>query len=85
MSMWRTNPYRSPCEVLREINDLFQDDTAKDKYVRKLLAECEVMSKDMSIHLTKYEPNYHKKWKSNVNANADIKFRERKEYKFHKI
>ena len=91
MSMWRTSAYRSPCEVLREINDLFQGDTNKDKVVRKLLAEAEEKAKDMSIHLTKYEPNYYKKWERNINANSDFVFRQRdhdtplETYKYHKL
>ena len=85
MSMWRTSAYRSPCEVLREINDLFQGDTDLDRIVRKKLAEAENKAKDMSIHLSKYEKNYYKKWERNVDANSDDAFRTRKEYKFHKI
>ena len=85
MSMWRTSVYRSPCEVLREINDLFQGDTEKDIRVRGLLADAENKAKDMSIHLTVYEENYYKKWDKNKDANRDTKFRTRKEYKFHRI
>jgi len=85
MSMWRTSPYRSPCEVLRKINDMFQGDTEKDKHVRMLLAEAEGKAKDMSIHLSKYEPNYFMKWDLNKEANRDDAFRSRKEYKYDKI
>ena len=45
MSMNNANYMRSPCEVLREINDLFQGDTEKDEKVRKLLAEAEAKTK----------------------------------------
>ena len=85
MSMWKTSVYRSPCEVLRKINDMFQGDTEKDKTVRRLLAEAESKAKDMSIHLSEYEPNYFMKWDLNKEANCDDEFRSRKEYKFHKI
>lgn len=85
MSMTRTSAYLSICETLREINDLFQGDTKKDRIVRKKLAEAEDKAKDMSIHLHKYEPEYYKKWQQNVNANSDDVFRSRETYKFYKI
>ena len=85
MSMWRTSVYRSPCEVLREINDLFQGDTEMDKRVRKLLADAESKAKDMSMHLTVHEKNYSKKWEVNKDSNRDVVFRTRSEYKYHKI
>jgi len=85
MSMWKTSVYRSPCEVLRKINDMFQGDTEKDKTVRRLLAEAESKAKDMSIHLSEYEPNYFMKWDLNKEANRDDAFRSRKEYKYDKI
>ena len=85
MSMWRTSAYRSPCEVLREINDMFQGDTEKDKKVRQLLSEAESKAKAMSIALTVYEPNFYKGWDRNKDANRDDAFRTRKEYKFEKI
>ena len=83
--MWRTSAYRSPCEVLREINDRFQGDSEFDKWVREKLAEAEMKAKDMSIHLTVYEENYYKKWERNKDANRDDAFRTRKEYKFHQV
>ena len=83
--MWRTSTFRTPCEVLREINDLFQGDTEKDKTVRRLLAESESKAKDMSHHLTVYEPKYFEKWDLNKEANRDDAFRTRKEYKYDKI
>ena len=91
MSMWRTGAYRSPCEVIREINDLFQGDGELDKVVRKKLAEAEAKAKDMSIHLSKYEPNYYKKWELNEDANEDFTFRQKghnepkETYKYHKL
>lgn len=74
--MWRTSAYRSPCEVLREINDLFQEDTEEHKLIRRLLADAESKAKDMSKHLTVYEPNYYKKWEKNKNANEDFTVRQ---------
>ena len=89
--MWRTSPYRSPCEVIREINDMFQGDTGIEKRVRKLLAEVEAKAKDMSIHLSKYEENYYKKWEKNLDANEDFLRRQKdhntpkETYKYHKL
>jgi len=91
MSMWRTSAYRSPCEVVREINDMFQGDSFQDQEVRKLLAEVEAKAKDMSIHLSKYEENYYKKWDRNKDANDDFRFRQKdrdtpkETYKYHKL
>ena len=85
MSMNRTSPYRSPCEILRKINDIFQGDTELDKRIRRLLAESEKKAKDMSHHLSVYEPNYFMKWDTNKEANRDDAFRSRKEYKYDKI
>ena len=89
--MWRTSNYRSPCEVIREINDIFQGDTGVEKKVRKLLAEAEAKAKDMSIHLSKYEPNYYKKWEINKDSSVDFLRRQkdhntpRDDYKYHKL
>jgi len=85
MSMNRTSPYRSPCEILRKINDMFQGDTELDKRIRRLLAESESKAKDMSTHLSVYEPKYFEKWDLNKEANRDDAFRSRKEYKYDKI
>ena len=91
MSMWRTSAYRGPCEVVREVNDLFQGDNAEERKIRKLLAEIEFKAKDMSIHLSKYEPNYYKKWELNKDANDDFLRRQkahntpRDDYKYHKL
>jgi len=76
--------YRSPCEVLRKINDLFQGDTELDKKVRNLLAESEDKSKRMSIALTKYEPNFYKVWDKNPTANEDGIRRKSNNYKYGK-
>ena len=47
MSMNSSNPKRSICEVIREINDLNQGDSAKAKVIRKRCAEAEGMAKRM--------------------------------------
>ena len=70
---------------------MFQGDSVHDQIIRKLLAEVEAKAKDMSIHLSKYEPNYYKKWEKNKNANEDFKFRQKghdepkKTYKYHEL
>lgn len=77
--------------MLRELNDMFQGDTEKDVMVRKLLAEAEMKAKDMSIHLTKHEPNYYKKWDKNHDAEKDFLRRQKdlntpnENYKYHKL
>lgn len=85
MSMTRTSMYRSPCEIIRKINDMFQGDGAKDKRVRELLSECEEKAKYMSIELTKYVPNFYNVWDKNKTANRDDEFRSRNNYKYHKL
>ena len=51
MSLKEAARVRTVCEVLREINDLHQEQTTHDKAVRKLLCEAEDMGKRMSRKL----------------------------------
>jgi len=53
---------RTLCEVLREINDLHQDQTEHSVAVRKLLCEAEGMSKRMSYKLKEYNKKWDKEW-----------------------
>lgn len=91
MSMWRTSAFRTPCEVLREINDLFQGDTNIDIIVRKKLAEVESKTKEMSLFIDKYDKNFHQRWEKNVDSDSDFNFRQgdhntpKETYKFHKL
>ena len=91
MSMWRTSAYRTPCEVLREINDLFQGDTDIDRIVRKKLAEVEAKTKEMSLFIDKYDKKFHDRWELNVNSSSDFRFRQsdhntpKETYKYHKL
>ena len=86
MSMCTANYLRSPCEVIREINDEFQGDTKRDEKIRKLCAEAEAMTKRMSIELTKYDDKYYKTWwEKVVDFNNNLIRRKSPEYKFHKI
>ena len=91
MSMWRTSSRRTPCEVLREINDLFQGDGDIDRIVRKKLAEVEAKTKEMSLFIDKYDKKFHDRWELNVNSASDFNFRQqshdvpKKTYKYHKL
>ena len=85
MSMNNANYMRSPCEVLREINDLFQGDSEKDEKVRKLLAEAEAKTKRMSIELTKYDQTYYLTWWDKILDYSDRLIRRKNpSYKFYK-
>ena len=85
MSMNNTSVYRSPCEVLRKINDMFQGDGEISVKTRQLLAECEEKAKQMSIHLSKYEPDFYQRWDKNDTANDDGVRRKMETYKYHKL
>ena len=55
--MFRTaTPHRTPCEVLREINDLCQSDSEKDKAIRQKLWECQRMIKMLGLKVELLEP-----------------------------
>ena len=85
MSMNNANYMRSPCEVLREINDLFQGDSEKDELVRKLLAEAEAKTKRMSIELTKYDQKYYLTWWDDILDYSDRLIRRKNpSYKYYK-
>lgn len=87
MSMIKSNYMRSPCELIREINDLVQGDSEEHKRIRKLLAHTEKMTKEMSIEISKYRPDYHLViWKQkNQDLAEDDKRRTSKNYKYHKL
>jgi len=91
MSMWRTSAYRTPCEVLREINDLFQGDDDFSKLIRLKLAEVESKAKEMSLFIDKYDKQFHQRWDMNVDSSDDFNLRQKdhntpkETYKFHKI
>lgn len=82
MTMRTASPFRSPCEILRKINDMFQGDSRIDKKVRMLCAEAEKGSKQLAQEL-----NHHKKeawkgwWAINKTYNTDIINRLREDYK----
>jgi hypothetical protein len=81
MSMRDTSNARTVCEVLREINDLVQSDSKRDKVIRKKLAEAEGMAKKMSLKLLEYNQDVFKDyWKENPDKEADLKIRMSKRY-----
>jgi len=53
---------RTICEVLREINDLAQNDTEQDIKIRKLLAEAFHMAKKMGHKLYEYNKKFDRGW-----------------------
>lgn len=91
MSMWRTSTHRTPCEILREINDIFQGDKPLDIIVRRKLAEVEAKAKEMSLFIDKYDRRFHEMWEKNEDSAADFDFRQRDKntpketYKYHKL
>jgi len=46
------------CEVLRQINDVVQDDDVNSQNIRDMLALAERMGKKMSAKLHEYNENY---------------------------
>lgn len=79
------NSKRTICEVLREINDLAQDDTKKDAQIRILVAEAFGMGKRMIKKLLEYNRKVDAGWwKANPGYLAKVKVDLRKGlgYKF---
>ena len=83
--MNNANPMRSPCEAIRLVNDMFQCDSPYDDAIRKLLAEAENKAKQMSIGLSKYQPNFHERWVNFPGLEGRLDLRNHPQYKFHKI
>lgn len=82
MSMRIASPLRSPCEVVRQLNDLFQGDDPREVRIRKLLAEVERKTKRISIRLAEHEPDYYLGWwKENETFETDNKTRSNPGYK----
>jgi len=48
MAMQTASQYMTPCEVLRQINDLCQGNDEKDKKIRELVAKFEIMAKRLA-------------------------------------
>ena len=61
--MFKTSsPLRTPCEVLREINDLCQSNSNKDKLIRKKLYEVQKMAKRITKKIEYLEKQDWNKW-----------------------
>lgn len=72
---------RTLCEVLREINDLHQEQKPKDRKTRKLLCEAEDMAKRMAFKLKEYNKHYDAGWwKDNPDYEKDLDRRLSKKY-----
>lgn len=60
--------FRTICEVLREINDLHQTNSERDKETRTKLIEAEKMAKRMAKKLLEYNSKYHKDFWESTNG-----------------
>jgi hypothetical protein len=69
------------CEVLREINDLHQNDSEHDRTIRKKLMIAEEMAKKMSKKLFEYSKTKNFAWwKNNPDYEKNMKKRLAKNY-----
>ena len=86
MSMKSTWEERTPCEVLREINDLVQDDDKKSRRIRKKLAYAENLVKDMALALRDCNKDALSKgtWEKNKDYEEDAKRRQSKNYRWER-
>lgn len=73
---------RTPCEVIRKINDHFQSDSECDRKIRLLCAEAERGTKRLAQELNKYKKNAWKGWwGKNHEFKKDVENRLRDDYK----
>lgn len=81
------------CEILREINDLHQGDSAVDVEVRNKIAKAEIMAKKISNKLAEYRKivkgeqgffEYMNKFEDNEDFEDDLKRRTEEKYKIGK-
>jgi hypothetical protein len=80
--MFTASPMRSPCEIIRKINDKFQGDSEQEVEIRKLCAEAERGSKQLAKELNKYKKNaWLGWWAINSTYKADIDRRLNENYK----
>ena len=85
MSMRDSSPKLTPCELLRDINDLCQGDSKKDKRIRELLGACEKQSKRLGQEVNKYNRDIWKLqewWPINKGWRSKGKRRSRDNYKY---
>lgn len=72
---------RTVCEVLRDINDMHQEQTEHDKAVRVKLCEAEDMCKRMSISLLGYNKKaFSGWWKQNKDYEKKLVLRHNTKY-----
>ena len=72
MTFRQATPTRTPCEILREINDLCQSNSERDKVIRQKLDEVMKAAKLMSNEIHSNNDNWNNlTWKDN---NPDYKF-----------
>jgi len=84
MTMKTASEFMTPCEVLRQINDLCQGDTDKEKEIRALLSQFELLAKRMAQEINNREgPKIRDEWweESTFNWKELAKIRISKLYK----
>jgi len=81
MTMRTASRVLSPCELLRKVNDLCQDNNPKDNKIRKLLAECEKKTKKLARELNKHDKeSWRYWWESNPDFKKELELRLRDDY-----
>ena len=86
MSMRDSSPKLTPCELIREINDLCQGDTKKEERIRELCGAAEKMTKRIAQELHKYSKEIWKDeqwWKPNIAWKQKGKRRVKDDYKYN--
>lgn len=71
---------RSPCELLRKINDLCQEVNEKDNEIRKLCAECEKKVKKVARGVPSKRALKDWNWEPNPNWEEELEMRLRDDY-----
>jgi hypothetical protein len=81
MSLRKADETRTICEVLREINDIIQDDSSLVKSILPKLIEAETMAKKMAKKLVEYNKEiFSDWWEVNSDYEEDLKRRIEKSY-----
>ena len=81
MTLRTASKERTPCEIIRKINDLVQGDTETEKQIRKLCFEVELLSKQLATELIKYRNWWGDWYTENDTFETDIKNRLKDEYR----
>jgi len=92
MSMNSAFKIRTVCEILREINDMCQDNSQGNQIIRNKLALAESMTKRMSQKLDKYKTelslnrdNDFHGLEINIDFDDDLKRRQNRDYKYEVV